>query len=341
MKRHDHPSLAAFTISRAGLCGGTHGNELTGVTAVRRRTAAAATSATAAVPGWDDTYLPAPRSAETFALEAVIANPGAVAINRRYVDFDLNRCFSATDLARPHQTAYEHQRAQVLNALFGPKGAPDPRAQFLIDLHTTTADLGPTVIIREDDAFARVCAAAVQHSLPDTRIMSYYTTTDDRADAPVGGGPGSAGASGDYPFLAEITPSGIEIEVGPVPQGVIRADVLIQTEAIINEIVATLDRWNRDEAFPVAPTIDVYRYVGDSDFPRDTAGAIAGMIHPERQDRDFEPLAPGDPLYLTFAGETVHWDGPETVYPVFVNEAAYYEKRAALTLCEKRTVSVV
>jgi succinylglutamate desuccinylase len=87
--------------------------------------------------------------------------------------------------------------------------------------------------------------------------------------------------------------------------------------------------------------ITVYRYVGDSDFPRDATGEIAGMIHPNRQDRDFEPLMPGDPLYLAFDGTVIPYDGPAGAIPLFINEAAYYEKRAALTLAQSFTIPVI
>jgi aspartoacylase len=272
----------------------------------------------------------------------VISNPRAVELNRRYVDFDLNRCCATEDLANPHQAGYERQRAQVLNALFGPKGSADPAYQFLIDLHSTTAHLGPTVIIREDEPLARVIAARVVRDLPEVRVMAYLaedgTTGGGAANA--GGGPGSANRPGDYPYLAEITPHGIEVEVGPVPQGVVRADILIWNERIVNRIVAALDAWNADEDLDIAKELTVFRYVGDSDFPRDETGAMVGTIHPDRQDRDFVPLQHGDPLYLTFDGREVPYEGPSGLVPVFVNEAAYYEKRAALTLAQERTIPV-
>jgi len=333
VKRSDHPRLNDSVIRTAALIGGTHGNERTGVTAIQRRLAGVAADA----PG-----LPAPREAKSFRLDALFGNPRAIELNRRYVDFDLNRCFSSDGLADRDAPGYERQRAQVLNALLGPKGAADPAYQFTVDLHTTTANLGPTVIIREDEAMARIVAAAVQRDLPEVRIMSYLAEESDGGhDAPAGGGPGSANRPGDYPYVAEITPHGIEIEVGPVPQGVVRADVLGWTEAIINSIVATLDAWNHDEEIDVPDEITVYRYIGDSDFPRSRDGALAGMIHPERQDRDFEPLHPGDPLYLTFDGTVVPYDGPDGAVPVFVNEAAYYEKRAALTLAQAQHIATV
>ncbi|MFW5827466.1 MAG: succinylglutamate desuccinylase/aspartoacylase domain-containing protein [Alkalispirochaeta sp.] len=333
MKRSDHPRLNDTVVRHAALIGGTHGNERTGVTSIARRRLSTCV---------EHGGLPIPYQPSSFHLESLVGNPRAVAHNRRYIDFDLNRCFAGDDLASPHEPGYERQRAQVLNALLGPKGSPDPACQFLIDLHTTTAALGPTVIIREDELLARIVAALVQQELPEVRIMGYGGEPPEQsaeAAAPetgpaAGGGPGSVPSGSDHPYVAEIAPHGIEIEVGPVPQGVVRADILIHTERIINSVLRGLDRWNRDEELEIPDEITVYRYVGDSDFPRAPDGSIAGMVHPHRQDRDFEPLQPGDPLYLGFDGSVTTYEGPPGVVPVFVNEAAYYEKRAALTLAK-------
>lgn len=340
MRRSDHPQLNDTVVRKAALVGGTHGNERTGVTVIQRRRVQ---SREQIRPAGE---LPVPREPTSFALTPIIGNPRAVELNRRYVDFDLNRCFGRDDLADPHLPGYERQRAQVLNGLLGPKGSSDPAYQFAIDLHTTTAGLGPTVIIREDDPLARIVAAAVQRDLPEVRTMSYLAEDVVAAPgpgtaAPAGGGPGAAHRPGDYPYLAEITPWGIEIEVGPIPPGIVRAETLIWTERIINVVVDTLDRWNHDEDLTLPPELTVFRYVGDSDFPRTDDGTIAGFIHPDRQDRDFEPLNPGDPMYLTFTGETVEYQGPAGRVPVFVNEAAYYEKQAALTLATERRIPLI
>lgn len=371
MRRSDHAPLVDRVVRRAALLGGTHGNELTGVTSVRRRSG----DKGRALPS--DSALPQPYLPRSFQLHSLISNPGAVAANRRYLDYDLNRCFSRRLLSQTDRAGYEHQRAQVLNRQLGPKDSPDPLCQFVIDLHTTTAGLGPTVIIREDDPLARIVAAAVCHALPEVRVLSYIAEGDNpgvgAADLPpgdperagaagvgaeegapdagaagpsaagpsAGGGPASANLPGDYPYLAEVTPSGIEIEVGPVPQGVVRADVLIWTERIINAVLATLDAWNADSELSLPAELEVYRFVGDLDYPRDASGGLAGMVHPELQDRDFAPLHPGDPVFLRFDGSVVSYDGAEGVVPVFVNEAAYYEKRAALTLAEPRRLSVL
>ena len=64
------------------------------------------------------------------------------------------------------------------------------------------------------------------------------------------------------------------------------------------------------------------------------------MIHPNLQSKDYQPLHPGDPLFITFDGETINYEGNATVYPVFINEAAYYEKSTAMCLTRKREISV-
>lgn len=58
------------------------------------------------------------------------------------------------------------------------------------------------------------------------------------------------------------------------------------------------------------------------------------------QDREFEPLRPGAPIFQMFSGEDVLYEGESTVYLVFINEAAYYEKGIAFFQTEKITFSV-
>lgn len=58
------------------------------------------------------------------------------------------------------------------------------------------------------------------------------------------------------------------------------------------------------------------------------------------QDHDFEPLRPGEPIFKLFSGEDVLYEGDSIVYPVFINEAAYYEKHVAFLKSEKIRVSV-
>ncbi|XP_055470750.1 N-acyl-aromatic-L-amino acid amidohydrolase (carboxylate-forming) isoform X2 [Psammomys obesus] len=93
------------------------------------------------------------------------------------------------------------------------------------------------------------------------------------------------------------------------------------------------------KAFP-AFEMEGYRKLGAVDFPRTSDGGLAGTVHPRLQDHDFEPLRPGDPIFKLFSGEDVLYEGDSIVYPVFVNEAAYYEKHVAFLKSEKIQISV-
>ncbi|MFW6338548.1 MAG: aspartoacylase [Alkalispirochaetaceae bacterium] len=282
-------------FERIAVCGGTHGNELTGVSLVRKWRAD-----------------PSPLRRESFEAEPFLSNPRAVEENRRYMDQDLNRCFLRKELADPTLSGYEQNRAKVINRRFGPKG--NAAYDLLIDLHTTTANMGSTVIIQREDGFARKIASYLSEVAPEVKILAY------------------TGAE-DYPFLAEVTENSIEIEVGPVPQGVIRADALQRTEEITSRILDYVDAYNRGKASDRERTFQVYTFGPNLDYLRREDGTIWSAVHPLRQDRDFEKVEPGDPMFLTFDGETVPFEGAEPVWPIFVNEAAYYEKRCAMTLC--------
>ena len=50
-------------------------------------------------------------------------------------------------------------------------------------------------------------------------------------------------------------------------------------------------------------------------------------------------MHPGDPVFLTLDGKTIPLGGDSTVYPVFVNEAAYYEKKEAFAKTTKLTLN--
>lgn len=67
-------------LSRVAVCGGTHGNEWTGVYMVREMLQRGVERVGSA------------------SLTAVLTNPLAVDACRRYVDVDLNRCFTSSSL---------------------------------------------------------------------------------------------------------------------------------------------------------------------------------------------------------------------------------------------------
>lgn len=328
-------------IARAALIGGTHGNELTGITVVRRLKAGLG---------------PLAAGPATAALQCLIGSPKAVQSCRRYVDRDLNRCFMLADLtadpaadgeaasraaadpAAPLNNRladYEHQRARLIDGLLGPKASASRNVDLAVDLHTTTSNLGTTLIIREDDRTALRIAALAAADIPEVRILTY--TVDEGSGGEVG--VGSTAKPGDYPFLVESAAHGITVEIGPVAQGVLRASALETTERLVAGIFAGVDALNTRSPEALAPRgVTVYRFIADVDYPRDASGALLACIHPDFQDRDLEPLKTGQPLFLHFDGQVTSHAGEEGLFPAFVNEAAYYEKGVAFSLTRSCTI---
>ena len=289
-------------IKRVAIVGGTHGNELTGIYLVKK-------------------FDRAPQSIgrSTFETIALLANPKASEIGRRYVDIDLNRCFRQQDLQNPRLSTYEAQRAKEIYHIFTSKTTP--QQNLIIDLHSTTSNMGLTFIL------------ASQHPF-NLQLAAYLTSVYPRLKLLV-----SATNNYDSPLLRSLSELGGTLEVGAVPQGVLDASLFQQTEQVVGTILDCVESYNQGTMPAATNPLTVYRTIGAIDYPRNEKGEIQAMIHPQLQSRDYEALNPGDPMFLTFEGESVFYEGKSTVYPIFINEAAYYEKGIAMCFTQKLVVS--
>uniref|UniRef100_A0A3Q3AIL3 Aspartoacylase n=1 Tax=Kryptolebias marmoratus TaxID=37003 RepID=A0A3Q3AIL3_KRYMA len=221
---------------------------------------------------------------------------------------------------------YEVQRAQEINRTFGPKGSPEAY-DVIFDLHNTTSNMGCTLILESSkDSF-------------NLQMMNYIKVTANR---------------GKY-MIAYTLPrhgtvdSRIRLEVGPQPQGVLRSNIF----QAMRKASALFSACRSGMEFPSC-TVEVFRVLERIDYPRDANGNIIAMVHTNLQsvrdpfkshyclllfqDCDWEPLNPGDPMFQTFDGQTVHYQGSGTVYPTFINEAAYYEKQQAFLTTRRETL---
>lgn len=285
---------------RVLIVGGTHGNERTGVQLIRRFRA-----------------MPEELERENFVAETLLANEGAIARNCRYLDQDLNRCFNG-ELLGSKPGNREQLRAQEINNRFGPKGE-NTRTDWIIDLHTTTANMGVTLVVQQHDPLALDMALYIQQQMPDAVI--FY---EDNAPE-------------DDPFLCSIARHGFLIEVGPVAQGLLRWEVFESTRIALAHALDYIESQNKGSvSLPHEREAEVYEFIEKLHLPRDENGEIFGMIHPELQDRDYHELSPGDPIFILVTGETVFFDYPEPVHVAFVNEAAYYDQAHGLSLMRKR-----
>ncbi|XP_051552526.1 aspartoacylase [Myxocyprinus asiaticus] len=289
---------------RVAIFGGTHGNEMSGIMLVNM---------------WIKNAAEIERNG--LVTKPFISNPRAVEKCTRYIDTDLNRAFTPENLSAPDLEGlqYEVQMAKKINQMFGPKGSPDAY-DVIFDLHNTTSNMGSTLILESStDLFNLqmvnyIKKAMAPHTCPvllNEHPQLKYSTTRSVAKHPIG------------------------LEVGPQPQGVLRSNVFESMRTILKHALDFIELFNSGVEFPPC-TVEVFRAHERMDYPRDTNGNITAMVHPHLQDCDWEPLNRGDPMFLTFDGRTIFYEGASTVYPTFINEAAYYEKQQAfMTTCRE------
>ena len=292
------------TIKNVAITGGTHGNELTGVYLIHK-------------------FLAHPEQVqrENFKTHCMHTNVGAMKQCTRYVDKDLNRTFTLKALDDYTLTAYEDSLSKVINQRIGPKGSKDPAMDLVIDLHTTTSDMGLSICVSTTDPFTWQAIAYVQEQIPELHIFRWNGDTDDAS------------------FVSSIPPHGITIEVGPIPQGVLRADMFFGTERVIQAILDYVELYNQGKAKPYT-TAEIYDHVELIDYPRNAEGQITAMLHPHLQDNGYAKIEKGDPLFVTLEGEDVCYEGTEPRYILFANEAAYYEKHFSMCLTDKKTITL-
>lgn len=269
--------------------GGTHGNEWTGVYAIKKY----AEALTKEFPELD--------------LHLVHANPEAFKINKRFKDEDLNRAFQFLHEDRPH--SFEHNRAKELKALI------DKEPCFVIDLHTTTSNMGNTVIISHDRPLNFFVAKNLTDKLSDCRVI--LSPDPNRK------------------YLASQSEFGMMIEVGPVANGVVDGVVLEGTLQLLREILHAL---STQKDF-TRGSVEIYEEIEDVYYPQNENGEITSYIHRDFQDKDFLPVNGTYLPFKSFSGENETRETKEELYPIFINEAAYYPVKLAYTLCRKRNLS--
>jgi len=270
---------------RVTVSGGVHGNELLGIYLVK-------------------TVQNEPLKFENIDVDFLLANPKAIKECRRYIDFDLNRSFGKESLEKDSHI-YEYERAKVIKERL-------KETDFLIDLHTTTANMGITIVLSQDDPLSNSVAKILALEYDDVRILRWFGNSE-----------------GD--FINSITPSSITIEVGPVPQGVLDADLFFRTKKVLLAALRILELGEKCEES--VECYDIFETVG---FPR-KGQELEGMIHPELAFKDYSYLHKGDPVFITFDEKEIFHEGDEG-FAVFINEAAYYEKDIAFCLTKKAKI---
>ena len=291
-------------IEQVAVVGGTHGNEFSGIYLVKK---------------WQKS--PQLLARNDLSVETLFANPNGFKENKRYLDCDLNRQFTVADLANNELANYEQSRAKAINAQLGPKG--DAKTDFIIDLHNTTSNMGPTLILLQSDDFNKKMGAYVLSKMPEAVVVFEDQVSVD-----------------EHYFLASIAPQGVIVEIGPQPQSVIRQDVLDWMETMTHAILDFIELYNNNDLPELPASYQAYKYVETLKLPEDEHGERIGMVHKNVQDSDFKPLKSGDPIFTLFDGGEISYQGDYEAYPHFINEAAYYDNNLAMSLGKKVTVTL-
>ncbi|XP_069471045.1 N-acyl-aromatic-L-amino acid amidohydrolase (carboxylate-forming)-like [Ambystoma mexicanum] len=297
-------------LRRVAVAGGTHGNEMSGIYLVRH---------------WmqDPTEL----HRGTVTASPFLANPRAVEKCVRYIDQDLNRSFTEEILASTDSDhdAHEVRHARQINQQYGPRGSVNAW-DFVIDLHNTTANMGSTIIIMTpEDHLSMHLSHYLQSRCEDSSSPCRVIMVKEMIRDPIS--------------LITVGKHGIGLEVGPQPQGVVKADILTRMRTLVNCSLDFMDLFNQGAEFP-AFEMEAFGVLERVDYPRNAAGEPQAVIHSKLQDKDFLPVNPGDPLFLMLNGEEILYDGESTIYPSFINEAAYYEKNVAFIKLQRLVFSV-
>ncbi len=273
---------------RVLIIGGTHGNEWTGIQVILHH----------------EERLK--KKYPKLELEFILGNPRAYQANRRFTEEDLNRAFQFLSEKRQ---SYEHQRAhEILKQI---SSSPC----FVIDLHTTTSNMGKTVILSHFDKLNCHVARELSAKISDCRII------------------GSPDLQKKY--LASQSPFGMMIEVGPIPNGIVEARVLEGTLEILEATLELLSSAPEE----LSGEVSMFEEILDISYPKDSKNQISAYIHSSFQGLDFQSLNGQYTPFRLFSGEDLSLETTEELYPIFINEAAYYPQHLAFSLCRKKIFS--
>ena len=289
-----------MTIQRILIVSGTHGNEINPVWAVKQFNR----KENSLNNGIESEY--------------IIGNPAAYEKGYRYIDVDLNRSFTEIKNHDQHyNSVYEINRANFLVDQFGINGSKP--CQIAIDLHTTTSNMGTSIVLY-GRRFKDFCLAAL---LQNKFGLPIYLHEKDKAQTG---------------FLVEAWPCGLVIEIGAVAQNFYDPKIIDRFLIIIRSLREEIDKL-KNNLIELPKELVVHVHQGSVDYPRDEKGYIDGLIHPERINQDWKMIKKGDPLFLDSQGLIYKYDGEELIWPVFIGEVAYKEKNIAMSYTKKEVIS--
>ncbi len=275
--------------SRVVIVGGTHGNEWTGIQIVQH---------------YQDELR---NKFPSLKLEFIFANPEAHKLNSRFKDEDLNRAFEHLQVSRQ---SYEHARAHEIKKII------DREPCLVLDLHTTTASMGNTIIVSHYNPLNLSLCSKLSQEFKDCRVIG---APDPKLK-----------------YLASQSGFGLILEVGPVANSVVEAVALESTLSLMASILSAMSA-SSDE--PLHGSVELFEETQDVPYPKNDKGELNGYIHSGFQGKNFQVIEGKFVPFRTFQNQNIEMKTEEKLFPIFINEAAYYAQNLAFTLCRKKTIT--
>ena len=156
----------------------------------------------------------------------IIGNPLAYEKGSRYIDSDLNRSFNSNmQNIYNNKNNYEINRANFLVERYGINGE-DP-CQIAIDLHTTTSNMGTSIVIYGRRIQDFCLAALLQNKFG---LPIYLHEHDKRQTG----------------FLVEAWPCGLVLEIGPVAQNYYDSKIINRFLIIISSLREEINKLKKN-----------------------------------------------------------------------------------------------
>lgn len=287
-------------IKKIAVFGGVHGNELTGIKLIQIIKQIKTKPKLIKKSSFQSFYL--------------LGNPEAIAAKKRYIDIDLNRCFLREDLDDPNLNKYEQLRAKKID-----KFLQKESIDFIIDIHSTTSEMGMTIILNNTDQLLCQLAAYLTYIDPSIKFLYY-------------------GHHQYSPYLRCLCPLGLTIEVGGIPHNHLNIEKLEQTKVVLGYILDYIEAYNQSLNLPMVSSINLYQMVRVLDYPRDEQNQIMGKI--SNNIANYQPINLNNSIFNPSKLDNIDFEPDVTYYPVFIAEDSYIEKGIAMGLAIRKTLSL-
>jgi aspartoacylase len=247
----------------------------------------------------------------SFKVEALLANPKATASNVRFVDTDLNRLF-AYAVQQPLALSNESEIAVKLQQEYSSK-----QNLLIIDLHNTTSHMGATLILLDRTPYYEKMGAYVKKYMPQANILFESKKTWE-----------------EHPYLCTMTGAGVMIEVEEQSHGVLTHQSLKLMKKLLLHVLDFINDENQQISHQL-PDYEAYELSEAVHFPINEQCMRLATVHPDICGKDFIKVKPGEALLTTFSDVDYCWQGKNSTYPHFINEAAYANQNIAMALADK------